>query len=76
MKGVRVTTWTSVIFVFVFMSACASQGSRVKCDGRLEPINAPVAKQKPGSSASPSAAQPPRLTASPSLGSVSAKDRP
>jgi hypothetical protein len=42
------------------LSACAS-GTRVKCDGRLEPINPPAAHQKPGPAAAPAA--PSRTTA-------------
>ncbi len=77
MNGVRVTKGISALFVFVLMSACASHASRVKCDGRLEPINAPAAKQKAVLPAPPPAATTPRLTPSlASSGSVSAKDRP
>ncbi len=70
----RVSTVRSLLALCmcVVLSACASHGSRVKCDGRLEPINMPAAKQHSGIPATLESSAPP---ASPGK-TTSSKDRP
>lgn len=75
MKSVRVSRWIAGLFVLAVLTACASHDSRVKCDGRLQPINAPAAKQK-SASGSAAGATPASRSAVVPAGTASGKDRP
>jgi hypothetical protein len=39
--------------LFLIMTGCATQGSAVRCDGRLEPINMPAANTLQKNSSTP-----------------------
>ena len=60
----------------LLMGACASHETHVKCDGRLEPINAPAAKRSPDVPASAVQQMPGRTVATPSKKKGSREDRP
>jgi hypothetical protein len=47
MNSVRPKYKVWALAAVLLMGACASHEARVKCDGRLEPINTPAAKQNP-----------------------------
>jgi hypothetical protein len=42
-----------IVCLFLVLAGCATQGSAVRCDGRLEPINMPSKAVQERSSASP-----------------------
>jgi hypothetical protein len=41
------TIRVGVTFLAMALAGCASYGNLVRCDGRLEPINAPMPREMP-----------------------------
>jgi hypothetical protein len=76
MNSVRLKHKVWALSAVLLMGACASHETRVKCDGRLEPINAPAARQNPDVPA-PAVQQTSRRTVTtPSKKKGSREDRP
>lgn len=56
-KRIRLASWLGALALVALASACVSHSGRVRCDGRLTPINDP-ALEPPGAGMVPGKGQP------------------